>query len=40
DVVEVSPSYDASGATAIAASQVAMELCCLYCSNLKEKRHA
>ncbi len=30
DVVEVSPSYDPSGATAIAAAHVVMELCCLW----------
>lgn len=31
DVVEVSPSYDTTGATAIAGAHVAMELLCLYC---------
>ncbi|MGB5558283.1 MAG: agmatinase [Paracoccaceae bacterium] len=36
DVVEVSPPYDTSGATAIAAAHVAMELLTLYCWN---KRH-
>lgn len=30
DVVEVSPAFDASGATAIAGAHVAMELICLY----------
>ncbi|MEM7441171.1 MAG: agmatinase [Pseudomonadota bacterium] len=30
DVVEVSPAYDASGATAIAGAHVAMELACLW----------
>jgi len=29
DVVEVSPAYDTTGATAIAGAHVAMELCCL-----------
>lgn len=31
DVVEVSPPYDTTGATAIAAAHVATELMCLYC---------
>lgn len=31
DVVEVSPPYDTTGATAIAGAHVAMELLCLYC---------
>jgi len=31
DVVEVSPPYDPTGATAIAGAHVAMELICLYC---------
>ena len=31
DVVEVSPPYDTTGATAIAGAHVAHELCCLYC---------
>ena len=31
DVVEVSPPYDTTGATAIAGAHVAMELICLYC---------
>ena len=31
DIVEVSPPYDTTGATAIAAAHVAHELCCLYC---------
>ncbi|WP_099827453.1 agmatinase [Oceaniglobus indicus] len=30
DVVEVAPSYDTTGATAVAAAHVAMELICLY----------
>lgn len=38
DVVEVSPAYDTTGATAIAGAHVAMELMCLYCHNLKERR--
>ncbi len=33
DVVEVSPPYDTTGATAIAGAHVAMELCTLYCWN-------
>ena len=33
DVVEVSPPYDTSGITAIAAAHVAMEIICLYCWN-------
>ena len=37
DVVEVSPQYDASGATAVAGAHVAMELVCLYCWNLRAK---
>jgi agmatinase len=31
DVVEVSPHYDTTGATAIAGAHVAMEILCLYC---------
>ncbi len=31
DVVEVSPPFDTTGATAIAAAHVAMEIICLYC---------
>ncbi|MFC2966554.1 agmatinase [Acidimangrovimonas pyrenivorans] len=31
DIVEVSPAYDTTGATAIAGAHVAMELICLYC---------
>ena len=37
DVVEVSPQYDASGATAVAGAHAAMELVCLYCWNLRGK---
>ena len=37
DVVEVSPQYDASGATAVAGAHAAMELVCLYCWNLRTK---
>ena len=37
DVVEVSPQYDASGATAVAGAHAAMELMCLYCWNLRAK---
>ena len=33
DVVEVSPAYDTSGATAVAGAHVAMELVCLYLWN-------
>lgn len=38
DVVEVSPPFDASGATAIAGAHAAMELMCLYCSNKRARR--
>ena len=38
DVVEVSPNYDNSGATAIAGAHVAMELLCIWGSNSKNKR--
>lgn len=31
DIVEVSPPFDTTGATAIAGAHVAHELCCLYC---------
>ena len=34
DVVEVSPPYDTTGATAIAGAHIATELMCLYCANL------
>jgi len=37
DVVEVSPAYDTSGATAIAGAHVAMELCCLALWNKRKK---
>ncbi len=37
DVVEVSPQYDVSGATAVAGAHVAMELCCLALWNKREK---
>jgi len=40
DVVEVSPPFDTTGATAIAGARVAMELMCLYCWNLREKKNA
>ncbi|QQA44483.1 agmatinase [Pelagovum pacificum] len=33
DVVEVSPPYDTTGATAVAGAHVASELCCLYLWN-------
>ncbi len=38
DVVEVSPPFDAGNMTAVAGAHVAMELMCLYCHNLKERR--
>ncbi len=38
DVVEVSPPYDATGATAIAGAHVATELMALYCWNLAQNR--
>lgn len=34
DVVEVSPPFDPTGATAIAGAHVAVELMCLYCAGL------
>lgn len=37
DVVEVSPQYDVSGATAIAGAHVATELMCLWASNKMKK---
>ena len=37
DVVEVSPPFDTSGATAIAGAHVASELMCLYCWNKRAK---
>jgi agmatinase len=40
DVVEVSPPYDTTGATAIAGAHVATELMCLYCWNKREKNNA
>lgn len=39
DVVEVSPPYDTTGATAIAGAHIATELMCLYCHHLKHNRH-
>lgn len=33
DVVEVSPPYDTTGATAIAGAHVAVELMCIFCAN-------
>ena len=38
DVVEVSPSYDTSGATAIAGAHAVTELLCIWGSNSKNKR--
>lgn len=38
DVVEVSPPFDTTGATAIAGAHAGMELMCLYCWNLREGR--
>ena len=40
DVVEVSPPYDTTGATAIAGAHVAHELICLYCWNKREDANA
>ncbi|MEL6572659.1 MAG: agmatinase [Pseudomonadota bacterium] len=37
DVVEVAPAYDMTGATAVAAAHVAMELCCLALWNKRIK---
>ena len=37
DIVEVSPPYDTTGATAIAGAHVAMELCCLALWNKRKK---
>ncbi len=37
DVVEVSPPFDTTGATAIAGAHIAMELCCLALWNKREK---
>ena len=37
DVVEVSPPFDTTGATAIAGAHVATELMCLYCWNKRAK---
>ncbi len=37
DIVEVSPPYDTTGATAIAGAHVAMELLSLYCWNKRAK---
>lgn len=36
DVVEVSPPFDTTGATAVAGAHAACELMCLYCWNLRE----
>jgi agmatinase len=38
DVVEVSPPFDTTCATAIAGAHVGMELMCLYCWNLRAGR--
>ena len=38
DVVEGSPQYDVSGATAVAGAHAAMELMCLYCWNLRAQK--
>ncbi|MHC0052687.1 agmatinase [Actibacterium sp. D379-3] len=38
DVVEVSPPFDTTGATAIAGAHVATELLCLYCWNKRARR--
>ena len=37
DVVEVSPPFDVGNCTGIAGAHVAMELCCLYCWNKRER---
>ncbi|MEM6306825.1 MAG: agmatinase [Pseudomonadota bacterium] len=37
DVVEVSPPFDTTGATAVAGAHAGMELMCLYCWNLRAK---
>jgi agmatinase len=37
DVVEVSPPFDTTGATAIAGAHVAVELMCLYCWNKRAR---
>lgn len=37
DVVEVSPPFDAGGATAVAGAHVAVELMCLYCWTRRKK---
>ena len=37
DIVEVSPPYDPTGATAIAGAHVAMEICCLALWNKRKK---
>ena len=38
DMVEVSPPFDTTGATAIAGAHVATELLCLWCWNHRETR--
>jgi agmatinase len=38
DVVEVSPQYDTTGATAVAGAHVAVELCCLLGWQIREER--
>jgi agmatinase len=37
DVVEVSPPYDTTGATAIMGAHVAVELMCLFCWNKRQR---
>ncbi|PUB12747.1 agmatinase [Yoonia sediminilitoris] len=37
DIVEVSPPYDTTGATAVAGAHIAMELCCLALWNKRKK---
>ena len=37
DVVEVSPPFDSTGATAVAGAHVAVELMCLYCAALRAR---
>jgi agmatinase len=38
DVVEVSPPFDTTGATAIAGAHVAVELCCLLGWRMRNER--
>ena len=38
DVVEVSPAYDATGATAVMGAHIGMEIICLFCRALQRER--